>query len=69
MAIAVRQPHKSWYQQFWYAERSARDRLTDRTLLFAIVALLLTVGGIQLVRHYAKPQAARPFPITEVAGR
>jgi hypothetical protein len=69
MAIAVRQPHKSWYQQFWYAERSARDRLTDRTLLFAIVALLLIIGGIQLVRHYGKPHAVGPFPMTEAAGR
>jgi hypothetical protein len=69
MAIAVRQPHKSWYQQFWYAERSPRDGLTDRTLLFAIVTLSLIVGGIQLVRHYASPHAAGPLPMTEAAGR
>ena len=69
MAIALRQPHKSWYQQFWYAERSPRDRLTDRTLLFAIVALSLIVGGTQLVRHYARPHVAGPFPMTEAAGR
>jgi hypothetical protein len=68
MAIAVRQPHKSWYQHFWYAERSPRERLTDKTLVFAIVALSLMVGAIQLVRHYARPHAGGPFPMTEAAG-
>jgi hypothetical protein len=55
MAIALRQPHRSWYRQFWYAERSPRDALIDRTLLFAIVALSLVVGGMQLVRHSDAP--------------
>jgi hypothetical protein len=55
MAIAVRQPHRSWYRQFWYAERSPRDALIDRTLLFAIVALSLVVGGMQLVRRPEAP--------------
>jgi hypothetical protein len=39
MAIAPLQPHRSWYRHFWYAERSPRDTLVDRSLLFAIVAL------------------------------
>lgn len=58
MAIAPLQPHKSWYRHFWYASRSPRDTLLDRTLLFAIVALGLVVGGTLLVRHYAMPQQA-----------
>ena len=53
MAIAPLQPHKSWYRHFWYAERSPRDTLADRTLLFAIVALGLVVGGNFLIRHHA----------------
>ena len=52
MAIAPLQPHKSWYRQFWYAERSPRDTLTDRTLIFVIVALSLLAGGSFLVRHH-----------------
>jgi hypothetical protein len=51
MAIAPLQPHESWYRHFWYAERSPRDTLTDRTLLFAVVALTLVAGGMWLVRH------------------
>ena len=53
MAIAPLQPHKSWYRHFWYAQRSPRDTLADRSLLFAIVALSLIVGGIYLTRHNA----------------
>jgi len=55
MAIAPLQPHKSWYRHFWYASRSPRDTLADRTLLFAIVALALIVSGMLLVRHHAAP--------------
>jgi len=68
MAIAPLQPHRSWYRHFWYAERSPRDTLTDRTLLFAIVALFLIIGGMLLVRHYAVPRTAGPLPVAE-AGR
>ena len=53
MAIAPLQPHKSWYRHFWYAEKSPRDTLADRTLLFAIIALSLVVAGTFLVRQYA----------------
>ena len=61
MAIAPLQPHKSWYQHFWYAQRSPRDTWANRTLLFAIVALSLVVGGTYLVRHNAThPAAAVP---------
>jgi hypothetical protein len=67
MAIAPLQPHRSWYRHFWYAERSPRDTLTDRTLLFAIVALSLVVGGILLVHHYAGPRAAGQFPVAQAA--
>jgi len=67
MAIAPLQPHKSWYRHFWYAKRSPRDTLADRTLIFAIVALSLIVGGIFLVRHNATPRATGPLPVTEVA--
>jgi hypothetical protein len=67
MAIAVRQPHRSWYRQFWYAERSPHDALTDRTLLFAIVTLSLVVGGMQLVRHSAAPNATGRSPVAETA--
>ncbi len=52
MAIAPQQPHPSWYRQFWYAERSPRDTLTDRALIFAIVALGLLAGGMSLVQHH-----------------
>ena len=57
MAIAPLQPHRSWYRHFWYAERSPRDTLKDRTLIFAVVALGLLAGGMLLVRHYAEPRA------------
>ena len=67
MAIAPLQPHKSWYRHFWYAQRSPRDTLADRTLLFAIVSLSLIVGGIYLVRYNVTSRAANPLPITEVA--
>jgi hypothetical protein len=67
MAIAPLQPHKSWYRHFWYAQRSPRDTLADRTLLFAIVALSLVVGGTFLVRHNASPPAAAPSPVVEIA--
>jgi hypothetical protein len=67
MAIAPLQPHRSWYRHFWYAERSPRDTLTDRTLLFAIVALSLLAGGILLVHHHAGPRAAGQFPGTQAA--
>jgi hypothetical protein len=56
MAIAPLQPHKSWYRHFWYASRSPRDTLLDRTLLFAVVALALIAGGILLVHHNAAPR-------------
>ena len=68
MAIAPLQPHRSWYRQFWYAERSPRDTLTDRTLLFAIVALSLIAGGTLLVRRHAAP-AAEPMSLAEAAQR
>jgi hypothetical protein len=65
MAVALRQPHRSWYRHFWYAEHSPRDTLLDRTLVFAIVALSLMIGSMLLVRHYAAPRAAGQFPVTE----
>jgi hypothetical protein len=67
MAIAVRQPHRSWYRQFWYAERSPREALIDRTLLFAIVALSLVVGGMQLVRHSDAPDTRSDHAFTPAA--
>jgi hypothetical protein len=67
MAIAPLQPHKSWYRHFWYAQRSPRDTLADRTLLFGIVALSLIVGGIYLIRHNATSHTANPLPTTEFA--
>jgi hypothetical protein len=69
MAIALRQPHRSWYRQFWYAEHSPRDTLVDRTLFFAIVALSLVIGSMLLVRHYAVPHAAGQFPMAEASRR
>jgi hypothetical protein len=65
MAIAPLQPHKSWYRHFWYAQRSPRDTLADRTLLFMIVALSLIVGGIYLIRQNTTPHAVAPLPATE----
>jgi len=67
MAIAPLQPHKSWYRHFWYARRSPRDTLADRSLIFAIVALSLIVGGIYLVRHHAGTRTAIPLPAAEAA--
>jgi hypothetical protein len=67
MAIAMQRPHKSWYRHFWYAERSPRDTLADRVLIFAIVALSLVVGGIYLVRHNTTQHAASPLPTAEAA--
>lgn len=67
MAIAPLQPHKSWYRHFWYAQRSPRDTLADRALLFAIVALSLIVGGIYLIRHNTITHTANPLPTTEFA--
>ena len=60
MAIAPQQPHRSWYRHFWYAERSLRDTLADRSLFFAIVTLSLVVGGMLLVRHHAVPRGESP---------
>jgi hypothetical protein len=57
MPIAPRQPHRSWYRHFWYAQRSPRDTLLDRSLLFAIVALSLVIGAMHLVRHNTAPRA------------
>lgn len=67
MAIAPLQPHKSWYRHFWYAERSPRDTLTDKTLVFCVVALSLIVGGMFLVRHHAAPRPSGQFPVAEAA--
>jgi len=53
MAIAPLQPHRSWYRHFWYAERSPRDTLVDRSLLFAIAALSLIAGGLVMARDQA----------------
>ncbi len=64
MAIAPQQPHKSWYRHFWYAERSPRDTLADRALLFAIVALSLLAGGTFLVRHHAVAPTAIASAVT-----
>jgi len=67
MAIAPLQPHRSWYRHFWYAERSPRDTLTDRSLLFAIVALSLVVGGMLLARHHAVFPSDDPHGVIEAA--
>jgi hypothetical protein len=67
MPIAPRRPHKSWYRQFWYADRSPRDTLVDRTLIFAIAALTLLAGGMLLARHGATPRTTDPMPAAEVA--
>ena len=65
--MAPLQPHASWYRNFWYAERSPRDALIDRTLVFAIVALSLLGGGMHLVRHHAVPRGAAQFPSVDAA--
>ncbi len=67
MAIAPLQPHRSWYRQFWYAERSPRDTLADRTLIFGVVALGLLVGGMLLVRYGAERPAERAGVAAEAA--
>ena len=67
MAIAPLQPHESWYRHFWYAKRSPRDTLADRTLIFAIVALSLIVSAIYLIRHNATPGTENPTPAAETA--
>lgn len=67
MAIAPLRPHKSWYRHFWYAKRSPRDTLTDRALLFAIVALSLVIGAIHLARHSAAPHARSQPAAAETA--
>jgi hypothetical protein len=66
MAIALRQPHKSWYRQFWYAERSPRDTLLDRTLIFAIVALSLVAAGLVWIPRDAARHAPGQTPAAEV---
>ena len=65
MAIAPLQPHKSWYRHFWYAERSPRDTLADRMLIFAIVSLGLLAGGTLLVRHGAPHDAGAQINAVE----
>lgn len=65
MAIAPLQPPRSWYRHFWYAERSPRDTLADRTLIFAIVALGLLAGGMWLVHHGAAQRDAARFIAVE----
>jgi hypothetical protein len=57
MPIAPLQPHRSWYRHFWYAERSPRDTLADRSLLFAIVALSLLAGSLVMARNRVAPIA------------
>ena len=57
MAIAPQQPHPSWYRHFWYAERSPRDTLVDKALLFAVVALGLLACGMLVVERNAVPRA------------
>lgn len=68
MAIAPRQPHPSWYRRFWYAERSPRDSLTDRALIFTIIALVLIAGGMHLVRHHAIAPPERGSVSARAAG-
>jgi hypothetical protein len=67
MAIAPQQPHRSWYRHFWYAERSPRDTLTDRSLLFAIVALSLVLGGMLLVKHHGVQRGESPAGMVAAA--
>jgi hypothetical protein len=67
--MAPLQPHKSWYGNFWYAEHSPMDRLADRSLLFAIVALLLLVGGMSLVRHHPDTAGIVRVPIAQDSTR
>jgi hypothetical protein len=67
MAIALREPHKSWYRQFWYAERSPRDTLLDRSLIFAIVALSLVAAGLVWIPRDAAHRAPIRAPAAEAA--
>jgi len=66
MAIAPLQPPRSWYRHFWYAERSPRDTLADRSLLFAIVALSLLAGGLVMARNHSVPIDNGKFPMSEI---
>jgi hypothetical protein len=66
MAIAPIQPPRSWYRQFWYAERSPRDTLADRSLLFAIVALSLLAGGLVMARNHSVPIDNGQSPVSEI---
>jgi len=65
MAIAPLQPHRSWYRHFWYADRSPRDTLADRSLVFAIVALSLLAGGLLMVRNHTVPIASGQATVSE----
>jgi hypothetical protein len=67
MAIAPLQPHKSWYRHFWYARRSPRDTLLDRTLIFAIVALSLVAAGLVWIPRDASHRTPTRTPATEAA--
>ena len=67
MAIALREPHKSWYRQFWYAERSPRDTLLDRSLIFAIVALSLVAAGLAWIPRDAAHHAPSRTPAAQAA--
>jgi hypothetical protein len=67
MPIAPQQPHPSWYRHFWYAERSPRDTLLDRALIFAIVALGLLAGGVMAVNHNAVPPSERGITSDQAA--
>jgi hypothetical protein len=68
MTIAPRQPHPSWYRHFWFAERSPRDSLIDRALIFAVVALALMAGGMFLVQHHAIAPTERGLMSAQAAG-
>ena len=67
MAIAPLQPHKSWYRHFWYAQRSPRDTLLDRTLIFAIIALSLVAAGLVWIPRDAARHTPTRTPATEAA--
>jgi hypothetical protein len=67
MAIAPLQPHKSWYRHFWYAQRSPRDTLMDRTLIFAIVALSLVAAGLVWIPRDTARHAPSRAPAAEAA--
>src|SRR5262249_40272411 len=67
MAIAPLQPHKSWYRHFWYAQRSPRDTLLDRTLIFAIVVLSLVAAGLVWIPRDAARHPPGQTPTAEAA--